>query len=240
MANQNNIDNASDQIADLVEKARVAMVTDLFNISGNVDDIDAFIKTLLDLDIEGTLKNKLQKATAVYANAHRQVLESTIGFASIESGALSLYATLNERLFDSTITRVIAEQIKNQVIKGVKTGLGAEAIIENVITNSISNAQMKTLVNTTLNTYSRQVTNEMMDIAPDNTKFVYIGPIDEKTRDVCREFYNAGKITQKEIKSKGEKWKNSLIDGGGYNCRHKWEIASSEGLKFYEDTENAG
>jgi hypothetical protein len=239
MADQNKIDIASDQIADLVEKARAEMVRDLYNINSNIGNIDLFIASLIDLDIEGTLKNKLQKATSIYANAHRQVLESTIGFAQIQSGSLSLFAALDQNIFDSTITRVIAEQIKNQVIRGVKAGLSADAVIESVINSSISNAQMKTLVNTTLNTYSRQITNEMMDIAPDNTKFVYVGPIDEKTREICREFYGAGKITQKEIKSKGEKWKKSLIDGGGYNCRHKWEIASSEGLEMYQDTENA-
>jgi len=25
-----------------------------------------------------------------------------------------------------------------------------------------------------------------------------------------------------------------LVEGGGFNCRHKWEIASDEGIEFFE------
>ena len=91
---------------------------------------------------------------------------------------------------------------------------------------------MQTLVNTTLNTYSRQVTNQMMKVAPNNTKYIYIGPLDDRTRDECLEYANAGELTEAQIESNG--WSASLSDGGGFNCRHKWEIASEEGVKFFE------
>ena len=72
----------------------------------------------------------------------------------------------------------------------------------------------------------------MMDIAPSNTKYVYIGPVDEKTRDECLQMASAGRLTLEQIKSQfGEA---VLVDGGGFNCRHKWEIASEEGTTFFE------
>ena len=72
----------------------------------------------------------------------------------------------------------------------------------------------------------------MMDIAPSNTKYVYIGPVDEKTRDECLQMASAGRLTLDQIKSQfGEA---VLVDGGGFNCRHKWEIASEEGTQFFE------
>ena len=75
----------------------------------------------------------------------------------------------------------------------------------------------------------------MMDIAPDNTKYVYIGPVDDRTRDECLSMASAGAITKKEIVSRfGEA---VLIDGGGFNCRHKWEIQSKEG--GFNDPEEA-
>ena len=94
---------------------------------------------------------------------------------------------------------------------------------------------MQTLVNTTLNSYSRTITNQMMDIAPDNAKYVYIGPADEKTREECLKYINAGRLTKQQIIDK--QWRESLTEGGGFNCRHKWEIASEEGTSFYEEKE---
>ena len=234
MANQRDIDLAADNIANLIDKAKAELIASLYLIGEEIGDITEFANTLLSIDVEGTLKNKLQKATSIYANAHRGVLESTIGFADINPRALSTFATLNEQLFDNAIIRTISGSIRTEVIKGLQTGLSTTQILENVTNASISNAQMQTLVNTTLNTYSRQVTNQMMDIAPATTKYVYIGPVDEKTRPECLKYAREGSLTKKEIEDKGSEWKKSLIDGGGFNCRHKWEIASSEGLGFNE------
>ena len=63
MADQDNIDKASEQIAELVDKARAELVVSLYTIGKNVEDVNAFIDTLIAMDIEGTLKSKLQKAT---------------------------------------------------------------------------------------------------------------------------------------------------------------------------------
>ena len=240
MANQNNIDRSSEQIANLVDKARAEIVQSLYLIGKEIGDVTEFAESLLTIDIEGSLKSKLQKATSIYANAHRNVLETTIGFADVNPRALATFATLNEQLFDNAIIRTISGNIRTQVVKGLQAGMSATQIIENVSSASISNSQMQTLVNTTLNSYSRQVTNQMMDIAPQSTKYVYIGPNDEKTRAECRKYIDAGRLTKKEIEGKGSKWKESLVDGGGFNCRHKWEIASEEGIEFFEgDSANA-
>ena len=239
MANQNNIDRSSEQIANLVDKAKADLLTDLYNIKRTMT-LGEFVEIVSTMDIEGTLKKKLQKATSIYANAHRGVLESTIGFADIDSKLLTGFASLNEQLFDDSIIRTISGHIRTQIVKGTQAGLSVSQIIENVSSASISNSQMQTLVNTTLNSYSRQVTNQMMDIAPQSTKYVYIGPNDEKTRAECRKYIDAGRLTKKEIKGRGSKWKESLVDGGGFNCRHKWEIASEEGIEFFEgDSANA-
>ena len=228
---QNDIDSASEQIATLVDKAKTDLLTDLYNIKRTMT-LGEFIEIVSTIDIEGTLKSKLQKATSVFANAHRGVLESTIGFANIDSRLLTGFATLNEQLFDSSIIRTISGHIRTQVVKGVQAGLSITEIVASVTDASISNAQIQTLVNTSLNTYSRQVSNEMMKVAPKSTKYVYIGPVDEKTRDECLQMASAGRLTLDQIKSQfGEA---VLVDGGGFNCRHKWEIASEEGTTFFE------
>ena len=238
MADQNQIDRASEQLADLVDRARAELVGSLYALGKDIKDPVLFSEALLDIDIEGTLKSKLKKATSVYANAHRGVLESTIGFAEINPKALSTFATLNEQLFDDSVIRTISGHIRTQVSKGLQVGLTAQQITEGVINSSISNAQIQTLVNTTLNTYSRQVTNQMMKNAPATTKYVYVGPVDDRTRDECLDMAAEGEITESEILTKfGEA---VLADGGGFNCRHKWEIASTEGKGFSEQSKVEG
>ena len=238
MADQNQIDRASEQNADLVDRARAELVGSLYALGKDIKDPVLFSEALLDIDIEGTLKSKLKKATSVYANAHRGVLESTIGFAEINPKALSTFATLNEQLFDDSVIRTISGHIRTQVSKGLQVGLTAQQITEGVINSSISNAQIQTLVNTTLNTYSRQVTNQMMKNAPATTKYVYVGPVDDRTRDECLDMAAEGEITESEILTKfGEA---VLADGGGFNCRHKWEIASTEGKGFSEQSKVEG
>ena len=231
MADQNNIDISSEQIANLVDKAKADLLTDLYNIKRTMT-LGEFVEIVSTMDIEGTLKKKLQKATSIYANAHRNVLESTIGFGDVDSKLLTGFAQLNEQLFDNSIIRVISGNIRTQVVKGVQGGLSISQIIDSTTSASISNAQMQTLVNTTLNTYSRQVTNQMMKASPKNTKYVYIGPVDDRTRDECLDMASAGRLTEEQIISQ---FGNApLVDGGGFNCRHKWERASEEGTTFHE------
>ena len=237
MANQKDIDLAANNIAGLVDKAKAELIASLYLIGEEVGDITEFANTLLTIDVEGTLKNKLQKLTAIYANAHRGVLESTIGFADINPRALSTFAALNEQLFDNAIIRTISGNIRTQVVRGLQAGMTALEITEGVVSSSISNAQMQTLVTTSLNDYSRTVTNQMMDLAPANTKYVYIGPADEKTRPECLQYIREGKLTKKEIEAKG--CGETFVKGGGFNCRHKWEIASEVGTSFYEGKEAA-
>ena len=77
-----------------------------------------------------------------------------------------------------------------------------------------------------MNNYSRSVTSQQMDKSPPELKYVYIGPVDEKTRPFCLEAAAAGAITLDDIKSRA--WSESLSSGGGINCRHNWELASSD------------
>ena len=37
---------------------------------------------------------------------------------------------------------------------------------------------------------------------------------------------SAGELTRKQIRDKG--WTSSLIEGGGVNCRHNWELAATK------------
>ena len=124
-----------------------------------------------------------------------------------------------------------ASELKNILNSATISGMQTSEILNKVSTASSASAQ-RAILNTRLNTYSRIATNTMMKDAPSDTKYVYVGPIDDRTRDECLEYATSGALTEAQIIENG--WTASLVDGGGINCRHKWEIASDEGIKLFE------
>ena len=130
----------------------------------------------------------------------------------------------------------MAQIVKREVINGIIAGSPTQFVLDKVRgQGALSRGQLLTLINTSMNEYSRNVTKLMIDKMPDDTKYVYIGALDEKTRPECLEMMSAGNLTKKEIEATfGSK---VFTEGGGYNCRHKWEIALQD--KFGHDPEGA-
>jgi hypothetical protein len=149
---------------------------------------------------------------------------------AINEEILESFLNNNISILDEIIGTDAAE-LTSLLNSATISGMKASDILNDIAAAS-SRSTQATLLNTRLNTMSRVATNTMMKDAPADTKYVYVGPIDEKTRDICLQMASKGPITEKEITSAfGEK---VLVDGGGYNCRHKWEIASDEGIKLFE------
>ena len=235
MSEQKQIENVALKVTAIIELAKEQLIDDLYVLGREIGKNEVFVKTLLDLDIAKLLQDKIKKGTSMYTIAHRNVLEQTIQFADIDASVLMSYIELNQQVFNQTIIRTTAAHIKNEVAKGVLSGLKSKDILKRVTSASISTSQIETLVNTTLNTYSRTISNTMMDKAPKNTKYIYIGAIDGKTRDICLQMSAAGSMTLEEI---GSSFGSSVLtDGGGFNCRHKWEFQSDEEVQFHKPKE---
>tara|TARA_R110002012_G_scaffold73119_2_gene186640 strand:- start:116 stop:997 length:882 start_codon:yes stop_codon:yes gene_type:complete len=83
-------------------------------------------------------------------------------------------------------------------------------------------------INDSMNNMSRSVTTQMMKDAPPDLTYVYIGPVDEKTRPFCLDAASQGALTEAQILELGGEYAESLVSGGGINCRHNWELASDD------------
>ena len=129
---------------------------------------------------------------------------------------------LNEEVWDSYLPYLSA-QVQPQLALGTFTGLTTEQVVANISASALSQAQVETLITTSLSNYSRAVTHSVMQEEPDDTLYWYIGPADGRTRDICLQQISAGKLTEKEIINNFGS--SVLVYGGGYNCRHKWEVA---------------
>ena len=116
----------------------------------------------------------------------------------------------------------LSAQMKQEIILGAYSGLTAQQIVANIGSATLTGNQVATLVTTSLNNYSRSINLLMMEEAPTDTRYQYVGPIDGRTRDICLFYGSVGIQTQSEIR-KLSNGAYSLSYGGGYNCRHAWE-----------------
>ena len=110
---------------------------------------------------------------------------------------LESFVANNSSILDELIG-TDATELKNLLSNGAISGMQKSQIL-NQVTAASSASMQKTLLNTRLNTFSRVATNTMMKDAPVDTKYVYIGPIDEKTRDECLEYASAGALTEEKL-----------------------------------------
>ncbi len=117
--------------------------------------------------------------------------------------------------------------IQNEIFNASITGQwNQKTIINNLMTgvqSNLSEGQIETLINTSLSTYERNVKTAMMNEMPEDTLYVYVGPQDEKTRDICNEMLGAGELTRDDII--GSFGASVLQSGGGFNCRHSWDLS---------------
>ncbi len=116
--------------------------------------------------------------------------------------------------------------IQNEIFNASITGQwNQKTIINNLMTgvqSNLSEGQIETLINTSLSTYERNVTTAMMNEMPDDQLYIYVGPQDGKTRDICNEMLGAGPLTKAEIIARFGA--SVLHVGGGFNCRHGWVL----------------
>ena len=126
----------------------------------------------------------------------------------------------------SRYTNVVGNDIRSIIVDGISTGKFPNQILkdskERLKELGYSLDNIKKEIQTGFNQYSNSVTNMMAEKAPDDTKYVYIGAYDDKTRPECEAKINAGILTRQQIIDKFDDMNNEI-----WNCRHKWDELSS-------------
>ena len=196
------------------------------------------VAILNELDIDVVMKAKTAGIVNAYTAGNAGTLLSKEMFAEISEDTLKALITQSEQYLSGEIT-AMANTLKQEVVAGFINGKSAGEIVESLGKKGYAaDVGMTRIVGDGLNNYSRSVTRMMMEEAPDNTKYIYVGPADEKTRPFCLSAIQAGAITMAEINSMGGEWVESLTDAGGINCRHGWEPESRDVRgQFYQKEE---
>ena len=232
MANQKLIQDVAEELSSKFGMAQKEVVETIQNLVKNNPTIEA-LEIINDLNMDVVIGAKTSNIRALYLRAGTDLLISKGMFAPISENTLQILLSQSAQYLDGEIAGM-SNAIRQEVVAGIMNKKTSNEIIDAIGKKGYgAGVGMKRIVGDGLNNYSRAVSTMMMEEAPDDTKYVYIGPADEKTRGFCLKLIGAGRKTQKEIINNG--WGSSLTEGGGVNCRHNWEIASDDSeAQFHE------
>ena len=234
MSDQLFIEQNSELITDILIQVQVDTVDQLMNLKGT-KSAEEFLVFIEDLNVKEIIRAKSANAISIYEASHGVMLQTIQGFAAVaETTLVALKNYSTESLLNQLDN--MAQIIKKEVVNGIIAGNPAQAVLQAVQgQGALSPRQLQTLIDTAMNEYSRSVAKVMIDKMPENMEYQYIGALDEKTRPECLQMMAAGNLTKKEIINRFGS--EVFTSGGGYNCRHKWEIALQD--KFAHDPEGA-
>lgn len=200
---------------------------------------------LKKVDFEFALANKVQienllRSSGYYKNVET-LLSSQLGLID---DIVKEYKLFDYNLKFTNINRVaIKELIKNEAVVFEQIGANATTAIYNgiydslltpvpldkavsVIRNSIDNVKLKSYAGTYANTEYMKFNRSVSAITSNQTgwnNYQFVGPIDAKlSHDFCLK-HVGDVMTKEEIDESSKQYGFDLfINGGGYNCRHKW------------------
>jgi len=235
MANQQFIKQQTEQLAKRLGVAQEEIVDTISQLTKGKSNKQV-VAIINDLDMDKIINMKTAGILSGYIAAQRDILLSKQFFAPITEAELQALLVASEQYFGANLIGM-GGVIKQQVLSGIINDRTVDEIVGLIGKQGYASHSLNRIINDGMNNYSRAVSSYMMDEAPANTKFVYIGPADEKTRDFCLELMSAGELTRKQIREKG--WTSSLTEGGGVNCRHNWELAATKVKTEFHNQETA-
>ena len=227
MADQKIIENKVNELTKKFGTLQKDIVEALFKLVEGKSNKEA-LEILNEIDINRVTQLKSASIMASFTEGQTAVLASKSLFAPITESELRSLLIASEQYLGGEILSM-GNTLKQEVLAGILNNRTPDQILDVIRSKGYgADVGMKRIVTDAMNNYSRSVSRLMMDEAPEETKYIYIGPADQKTRNFCLSAIQLGAVTLKQIKSMGCEYVASLTEGGGINCRHSWEQASSD------------
>ena len=222
-------DQIAQQFAQALQKAQAQMVEDILDLKQSLTR-DEFISLISTLDVDDYIFNQIgmQNDLNKYIASYEGVLLGMEATGQVTEETLQALVRLDEATFRKQIS-TMGEQIIDEAVKGIIGGKTEREIAQSMLGSVLRPDQAETLANTALNTFERNVTAQMTAFDPEDATYVYQGVIDDRTRDICLKMMASGSMTRDEIDSQ---YPGAFVDGGGFNCRHRWARETSVSRKL--------
>ena len=207
------LDQIAEQFAGKVDLATSELVSHLNELVKGKSSSEA-LEILSGINLEKAYELKLAKAFTAYEAGIVEFLRNTYTTTSLSEGSIRALLNTTKRSVMANMG-VISPVTMQGVIEGIATGRTVEDTLL-LIKDQIPNPEL--VVNTAYNQFSNTLTTMLADELPENTKWIYIGANDSKTRERCKAKIGAGALTKKQILNKFGNMNNVI-----WRCRHKWE-----------------
>tara|TARA_R100000458_G_C8253345_1_gene229852 strand:- start:48 stop:818 length:771 start_codon:yes stop_codon:yes gene_type:complete len=161
----------------------------------------------------------MQNAVNRYLEATGFMLDDMVKFGKISETQLLAFRKVQESSIVTYSTR-LGEEVRLGLAEGLSQNLKGNALRERISTKiSLSPRRVESIVGTALASYNRSILMVMAEDLPEKESWYYHGPLDSKTRPICRVMLSNRGLTKAEVEAR---YPGALIDGGGFNCRHRW------------------
>ena len=147
---------------------------------------------------------------------------------ALELKNMQSFADISETVIESLIrTDLIVYQNKIKDKIDVMKKLMIESVIGDLPVNEFEDivssfgltpSQAEALVDDSLRKFSRNVTREMANNAPESKLYIWSGPIDDRTSDECLKLIALGPMTIAQFNSQSA---GAFNNGTHFGCRHE-------------------
>lgn len=230
------IDRVSAAFAEAVQAGKVKIAGNIAAMLENGATAEQIAQALSGLTVDDLLlASGLDESVEDLGRAYAtQVLANMQQFAPVSESVLAALVEADRANYLQFV-RGEMEGLKRALQQLVLTG-GDTRAIRAVASVGQTRAQVEALVNTSMNTFSRTVTAVQAEAAPPETLYVYDGPVDGRTRDLCLKLSAAGELTKAEI---DRAFPGAFRDGGGFNCRHQWLPVGTTARRYADAAQKA-
>ena len=209
------LDQIAEQFAGKVDLATSELVSYLRELVKGKSASQS-LEILSGINLEKAYELKLAKAFTAYEAGIVEFLRNTYTTTSLSENSIRALLNTTKRSVMANMG-VISPVTMQGVIEGIATGRTVEDTLL-LIKEQIPNPEL--VVNTAYSQFSNSLTTMLADELPENTKWIYIGANDAKTRERCREkiaYSGSSGKTQQQILNRFGDMNNEI-----WRCRHRW------------------
>lgn len=178
---------------------------DVFAILSSDEFVEAF-----------TAQYGLNKAKTALVNEYKTVLAQMQEIAPLTDEFLSAMVGIDDAIYSSVNTKSALE-IQRQLMRSVIGNQTEAELVAALKTATLEPYQVNALANDTMRKFSRSVEAEMAQARPEQ-KYIWAGPVDDRTSDECMQLISMGAMTYAEFEAA---MPGAFDSGTHFNCRHE-------------------
>lgn len=195
------------------------LITKLYTRLSAQSDTEAALAALGSMNLEQILLDDMNFKATLTAMQSSQVavLQGMSAVAPVPEVFLQALVNMDGEMYVAKTGAAFKDMIQ-LVTRSVIEGASELEFVERLAKTGMTEAQAQALANDTLRKFSRTVTSIQAKQDPDQL-WIYEGPVDDRTSEICLEILAAGPMKKSEIE---DRFPGSFTQGGHFNCRHEF------------------